>query len=422
MQSSTLLRLLQLTWRSPVFGDAYPATVLTRTSAITQQIEEVHVRFLARLEPILKQGMPTESAADVQEIMRQIAPKSTAFCSAIAAGEIRDVERLCAAAVSIALVYWADQSMDRGDEAMMAAVRSLSGPPLNGHSVNGNGNHAANGSLKSMDLVARARWRAVRHIEQEVIQLSRPEDTPVLLDCVFQETLQHEARMRELSQLYLHQGDAAFWDAYADEIANLSIINGAFIYVTSAIYAIYRRHQPRLPGLVEIFSQPALMAVLRGPGNAAIRVFDDLGDRHIDQGLHPEWGEFYLNLFNQPHPRLLRAFLIQAGMDDEQQRQSVLAAFQAGGRVSQTYITEMFKELVRDQLMKLPPPVWQRYRTFLTLSKRVIEAGYVNTLGDKALAGTAPLQSKEQSQIERRDREENPSGLYFYSHSRPPEK
>jgi hypothetical protein len=399
MQSSTLLRLLQLTWRSPVFGDAYPATILTRTSAITQQIEEVHVRFLARLEPILKQGMPYASAAEVQEIMRQIAPKSTAFCSAIAAGEIRDVERLCAAAVSIALVYWADQGMDRGDEAMLAAVRSLNGNgshSTNGHSANGSSN---NGSAKSLHPLAQSRLAAVQRIHEEVTRLSRPEDTPVLLDCVFHETLQHEARMRELSQLYLVQASPVFWDTYADEIARLSIINGAFIYVTSAIYSIYRLHQqpgyPLLPPLVEIFNQPALMTVLRGAGNAAIRVFDDLGDRHIDQGQYPEWGEFYLNIFNQPDTRLVRSFLRQAGMDDEHCRQSVLAAFRAGGRVSHTYITEVFKELVRDQLAQLPPPIWKRYRTFLTLSKRVIEAGYVNTLGDIALAGTAPLQVKE---------------------------
>jgi len=397
MQSSTLLRLLQLTWRSPVFGDAYPATILTKTGAITQQIEEVHQRFLTRLEPILKQGMPYASAAEVQEIMRQIGPKSTAFCSAIAAAEIHDVERLCAAAVSIALVYWADQSMDRGDEAMMAAVHSLNSQASNGNSDYSMNSYSYNGPSKFMDPAASvdevyaARRRAVRQIEQEVIRLSRPEDMPVLLDCVFHETLQHEARMRELSQLYLRQAGSNFWDTYAEEIARLSIINGAFIYVTSAIYAIYRLHQPHLPPLVEIFNQPAMMVALRGAGNAAIRVFDDLGDRHIDQGHYPEWGEFCLNIFNQPHPRLLRAFLLRAGMDDAHLHESVLAAFQAGGRVSQTYIIEAFKELVRDQVMKLPPPIWQRYRTFLTLSKRVIEAGYVNTLGDKALAGTAPL-------------------------------
>lgn len=382
MQSSTLLRLLQLTWRSPVFGDAYPTSVITRTSIVTSQIEEIHTRFLSRLEPVLRGGMPDASAAEVQEIIRQIAPKSTAFCSAIAAGEVHDVERLCAAAVSIALVYWADQSMDRGDEAMIAAVQALS----NRTHVNGNGH------LPLQDPLAQARWEAVRQIEQEVLCLSRPEDTPVLLDCVFRETLQHEARMRELSQLYLQQGEnSSFWDDHAEEVAHLSIINGAFIYVTSAIYSIYRWQRPQLPALEEIFSQQAIMTAFRGTGNAAIRVFDDLGDRLIDQGLLPEWGEFYLNIFNQPDPRLIRPFLLEAGVTDPELRESLLAAFKAGGRVSEAYISRVFQDLVRNQVVQLPAPIWKRYGTFLTLGKRVIEAGYVNTMGDNALAGTAPL-------------------------------
>jgi len=68
--------------------------------------------------------------AQVQLWMRQLVPKSTAFCALIAAGEIEKVEAVAEIGVSIALIYWTDHAMDRGDRAMMEAIHRYVQPFL----------------------------------------------------------------------------------------------------------------------------------------------------------------------------------------------------------------------------------------------------------------------------------------------------
>lgn len=383
MHTNKLIELLRQTWASPVFGDSYPVVAAdgVTLAKIVNQVKEVHHHFVTELKPILARGMPEATTAQVAMIVHQIASKSTAFCAAIAAGEIHDVQRLCAAAVSIALVYWADQSMDRGDEAMLTAVGRLGhgGSPLTSTAY-----ADLTHSLTDLEL---ARLTAVQQIEAQLQRLSRSEDISILARCVFHDTLSQEARFRELSQYYLVEADDQwFWATHADEVARLSIENGALIYVTAAIYAIYRHHRPELPGLREIFGNEAVMSLLNGPCNAAIRVFDDLGDRYVDSGAYPEWGEFSLNVFNHPNPRFLHTFLHRSGIEDRRARTEIVGAFILGGADYDAYIVRVFVELVRERMSRLPAAIWQRYGTFLALAKRVVEAGYVNTLGDMALA------------------------------------
>lgn len=380
MKSSTLVHLLHLTWSSPVFGNAYPKHVSIHTASSLKQVETLYSHLMNSLEPILAQGMPMASSEEVDEIILQIAPKCTAFCPAIAAGEIDDVERLSAAAVSLALICWADQSMDRGDDAMLAAVKMLN-KGVQDRPIMG---------LRALTAEVHARLNGLRWIEHSVESLSRPEDTAILLQCVYEDTLQNEARMRDLSRQFalqvLRRNGADFWQMHAEEVARLSIVDVALIYVTATIYAVYRYHHPDLPRLYEVFNEPAIMDVMRGPCNAMIRVFDDFGDRQIDDGYHPAWGEFNLNIFNQPHPQLVEAFLKAAGIQDERVFKSVQTAFRTGSRISWAYIIQVFADLVRDRLSNLPAPLWERFEVFLTLARRMIETGYVNMLGDIELA------------------------------------
>jgi hypothetical protein len=380
MQYHKLIELLNQTWSSPLFANSYPRLTPNNTVLILRHIKKIHTQFVAALEPLLVRSMPDATNGSVPEVMGQISAKSTAFCAAIAAGDIDDTDRLCAAALSIALVYWVDQSMDRGDQAMLTAV----------HALKQNGLRPSR-QQPALSPVAAARFDALRALETEVAQLSRPEDLSILLQTVFADTLIQEARVWELSQHYLtYTHKNQFWTKYADEMARLSITNGALIYVTAVIYAIYRWHRPDLPPLSEIFDQKPIIDLMQGPCNAAIRVYDDLGDRHVDSGAYPQWGGFYLNIFNQSHPAYLSRFLYHAHVHNRQGVYALMAAFRAGEARSNRYIVDYFSNMLRQRMAALPPPIWQQYGTFLTLAKRVLEAGYVNTMGDMNLAANAP--------------------------------
>jgi hypothetical protein len=90
---------------------------------------------------------------------------------------------------------------------------------------------------------------------------------------------------------------------------------------------------------------------------------------------------------------LLRAFFREAKILDTVQQESLLAAFQAKTPEADQLITETFLRHVRDHIayLKVEWDLAPRYSVFLRLAQRVMEAGYVNYLGDIALAGTRQL-------------------------------
>src|SRR5437899_1206822 len=122
--SAKLELLLRLIWSSPVFGDSFPPNV-ARPMMVLSQMETLYPSFVNTLGPVLAQAMPLLSAVEIDKLVKQVASVVVLSCTAIAAGEIADTERLRAAATVISLVYWADQSMDVGDEVMLAAVPLL---------------------------------------------------------------------------------------------------------------------------------------------------------------------------------------------------------------------------------------------------------------------------------------------------------
>lgn len=380
MKSATLFRLLQMTWHSPIFHDAYPPELINDSHRVLDLIEAVHNRFVVEFKRVLEQALPHAPETEIDELIRQVAPKTTAFCAAIPAGELDDLPRLSAAAVAIATSYWADQSMDRGDEAMLTAVRMLNNPA------------AEPAITRSLTHVIRNRLTALRQIELNARRLARPEDVPTVVRCIGHDVLLNQAFMRDLSRRYMMEGGGmAFWQAQAETIAELTVADAGLPSALTPIYAIYRHYRPELPSLAEIYAQPELVTALR-VCNATVRIFDDFGDRQIDEGRFAEWGSFNLNLFNQSNPQWLRAFMRQALLTDPEQQEALVAAFQRKDRVSDTYITQRFVRHLREHLAGVVAgPLGVRYGAFLTLAKRVMEAGYVNSIGDIALAGTSQL-------------------------------
>src|SRR5690606_28356296 len=138
------------------------------------------------------------------------------------------------------------------------------------------------------------------------------------------------------------------------------------ILLTCLLYSIYRQHDAELPTLAEIFREPHLILPIKNAGGSAMRVFDDLGDRRTDDGHTPDWGGFCINLFNQPNPLRVRAFMHQAGIYDQETIDDIQDALASKEPENQVYVVEFFAKWVKKEIERIPPRVQDKFATFLT--------------------------------------------------------
>jgi hypothetical protein len=369
-QTTKLRFLLRSLWQSPLFGDSFPPM---DEQAFLLQFQSMVPAFVEKLVPVLRVGLPDATDEEIDDLVGQLTPKSLAFCAGIAAGEIEDTERLLQAALIMALVYWVDQSMDRGDEMMLLAVQRME------HS----------GSF-DLPVPALSRWNVLQHMQALIRQVVQdPQDTPYAMQAIL-EVLKAEARMREFSKnLQGSQHPEKFWQIYSQDVVKNSILSG-LMTVTTLIYSLYHQSYPSLPSLSEALSCPILTRLIDTTLNAAVRVFDDAGDWKIDAGLHREWGIFTINLFNQANETFYAQFLESSGLKPEDQfyRQTEDAFHQplATRRVA---VVKIYVELVRHQVVSIPESVYKKYEIFLTVLRRVMEAALVTMAGDIFLAETS---------------------------------
>lgn len=354
-------------WRSSIFGDAFPEVA---APSLFQQFESIYHKLGTQFTEILTHSMPEAPEALIHDYVLQIAPKTTAFSVAISAGEVEDATLLQQIALIVALNYWADHVLDRGDQAMAEALDHYLAEPA--HPPKGN-------------RTVRARWEGLMAMEAHIRRLALPEDVPLILHYLRHETVAKQVEWHRYSLEYLSHRGLPWQHTHLRDIVACSIRNSGLITVATIIYAAYRRQDPQLPSLEAICKQPALLPPLQGPCQAVIRVFDDVGDREIDSGALPHWGEFSLNLFNHSDPRLIDEFLFQAGFENSTERQLLGDAFLSTSLLSQVHIIQSFIKLANEQMGTIPEPLWQRYQIFLTLCKRLLEAGYVNAVGDQML-------------------------------------
>jgi hypothetical protein len=376
--SNNLAKLLQTMWSSPVFGNAYNPAQLPHTINL---VEATYLQFATKFRPILQQGLPHNRTEDIDKLVFEIAPKSVAFCSAIAS-DIWDPNRLSSATLCIALSYWADQYMDDGDVAMIAASEWVVQQYLNPTTTS---------PFEQLHSIVKNRVRALWWIIKVVEELSLPEDKDILMHWVVKEGLGGSAKIADYNRNYLLMGDDnEFWQSYATETARVGVDGVGLILLTSLLYCIYRQHDSSLPALAEIFREPRLILPIKNAGGAAMRVFDDLGDRQTDDGHTPDWGGFCINLFNQPNPQRVRSFMHQAGIYDEEMIDDIQSALASREPQNQVYVVQFFARWVKKEIERIPPGVKDKFATFLTLSTRVIEAGYINIIGDIALVDPDP--------------------------------
>jgi len=376
MQQKILMRLLEATWKSPVFGNSFHAEASLKSEAVTRMIEALTKGFSTELYAYIRPAC-SASDAETRAIVDQIAPKTVSFCPALTAGELDDMPRLQAVAVAIGLMYWADQTMDRGDEAMPYAIGMF-----------GQARPTIPAKLRQK---AKAQATALQGIINKVQFFARPEDAAFVLDCFDRQVLLNEVSLDQLSTAYQKATNkAAFLEVHAAKIAHYMIEDAGFPSVSSSLYAIYRQHDPDLPPLREIYNRPELANLLQ-LCNAVVRVADELGDWETDAGNHPEWGKFCVNLFNQACPALLRTFFAKAYIPSAMQAEleELFMLFRDNAKTRPVHgeqIMEIFFGHVAKCITDLPPTMQQRYACYITLCKRVLEIGYVNRIGDIALA------------------------------------
>lgn len=370
MQDEVLQKLLQATWSAPVFGDSFNNGA--KAQVVVDQINQIHNGAAEDLAGYIGLGEPKLKQVQVNNIVKQIIPKTISFCPALAAGEITDTAKLRSVAVAIGLMYWGDQSTDRGDKNMALAIKALQSKEIN------------------LPNEAQPKLNALSHIRTQIGKFAKPEDIDIVYDCFVGQVLLNEVKLSELSYQYLLATDKpTFLETHAWQIAKLMVVDAGFPSVSSSLYAIYRWQNPDLPSLPQLYSEPEITKLLQ-ICNAVVRAADELGDWQMDSGQNSEWGIFTINLFNQAHPKLVEEFLKMAYIKPTKRLVNAFVDFHrdaASRRRCGEFIMSALFDHVKSHIKNLPLNIKDRHKLYITLCKRVLEIGKVNQLGDVALAG-----------------------------------
>ncbi|HEV7454529.1 MAG TPA: hypothetical protein VGO07_04695 [Candidatus Saccharimonadales bacterium] len=379
-----LEHFLKATWESPVFGDTFPkAHGRSRLAWARRQLADIAAAIAPELIEKVSAGMPELDRRSVEKIVSgEIIPKTLAFCPALTIGELNDIPRLSAVAVAVGLMYWGDQTLDRGDTAMAEAIMLL-----------GSSNAQAEAKVSKK---ARLRYGALRHIQEKTDALARPEDAPFVLACFYDQVLHNEVAMQKLSLDYVVSDKApAFLTKHGRRVAEITTVSAGFPSISSSLYAIYRQHEPSLPPLAEIYGNPAMTNLLQ-TCNVVVRLWDELGDWMMDSGYDPRKGEFVINPFNQYDSSCVQRFCELAFIADAGQVAAIQQAFagfhdsEAARQEHGAYILKTLRDHIRHYMKNLPAAIRTDFELYIRLCKRVMEIGYVNRIGDINLSKDSP--------------------------------
>ena len=362
-----------------MFGDAFGDPRSLRLDLAREQMAELQDPFTASLSTCLAEGMPEWDRSIIADIVgRQILPKRVAFGPALTVGEIDDLPRLSAFSTAVGLMYWGDQTMVRGDLAMAQAIQLLESEDAL--------------PCAAISPLAVARLHGLQHIETQISRFAKPEDVPIVLDCFYNQVLIRESRVQQLSRDFLKTDSRpAFLAAHAEYFAHLMTVTAGLPSISSSLYAMYRHHTDILPSLPAVYKNPLMRNILQ-VCNVTVRIWDELGDWKMDSGAIPEKGVFTLNPCNQYHPSIVRYLCRLAGLQQPQKiaaLQESFAAFHESdtSRLAHTErILGITLQHIRDYMAHVYSKVPQQFRHYFTLCKRVVEIGYVNRVGDIALA------------------------------------
>ncbi|HSE29276.1 MAG TPA: hypothetical protein VLA77_01690 [Candidatus Saccharimonadales bacterium] len=369
MQSDILVKLLNQTWSSPVFGDSF---INVNQKAVIAQIKQITNGVKNDLTKIIGMGMPELTQDQVNEIVGQIVPKTVSFCPALTAGEITDTKKLQAAATAIGVMYWGDQTMDRGDMSMPFALKRLGGQNVD--------------VPAEIRYLVEARLEALRQIEAQIAFFAKSEDVEIVLSCFVEQVLANEVKLHELSLRYLRaQNKDKFITSNAKEIARLMVVDAGFPSVSSSLYAIYRHENARLIPLSQLYADMQITTLLQ-ICNAVVRAADEFGDWKMDRGHDAKWGIFVINLFNQANHALINEFLSLAEIKPTLQITDAFLNFAENREKNGAFLMKVFFDHIKEHIKNLPEHTAKKNEHYILLCKRVLEIGKVNELGDIELS------------------------------------
>jgi hypothetical protein len=388
--ATQLAQYVEATLASPVMGDTFerrPGDV----AEIAQQLGHIATISGPELVQYTREGMGWDEPTAKHVVYREVMNKVLAFYAALGLTDRRikgsaHLRRLAAGATGTAIMYIDDQSMDRGDAEAQEATRLLGITQP----------HELTGTDKTTQKI-RARLGMLGHIAEKVDEFARLEDAPYVLDCFNNQVLHNEVRTQDLSRAYLESGrNPAFIAGHARELAEIATTSAGFPCVSRGVYATYRGHDESLGApLAEIQAHP-VMQEAEQVWNTVVRIWDELGDWEMDSGKFPKKGIFVINPFNQYDPAFVQRFCELALLKNEEQVagiQQAFAEFHTSDAARQThgaYILETLRTHVRDYTNalqdKLTPQLRERFGLYIDISKRVLEIGYVNKIGDIALS------------------------------------
>lgn len=385
-QAEMLQKLITAAYEGPVFGRgvSFAPETVERLPVIQAQIVAIADICNKELYATVQTGMPEYDELNIKRLLGEIAPKSVSFCPALAAGELTgddNTRRLAGAAGAIGTMYFADQTMDRGDEAMVLAIERLCGQspvvPAN------------------LEDAVTARLLALQDMKKHIDSFALPEDAPYVLECYDEQVLKNEVGLHRLSADYLEctaDEQETFLGTHGAEAANFMVADAGLPSVSAALYSIYRANDSSLPPLSAVHGD-SMMRLLLQTCNAVARIGDEVGDWQVDAGQDKDWGVFSINPFNQYHPKFIARLCELAGITDSSMVDSLQHSFKNfhnSDAMREQYTREIpavFFAHARETFEKLPQEFIKKYGLYINLCRRVLEISQVNMMGDRALAG-----------------------------------
>lgn len=347
-------------FKGSVFGKELDISKIP-PNRLTKLFQETYRHSAEVLRPLAQY-----QAQLVEHILDKTILKSVALISALAYELLLDLDTangLEKAGAAMALVQIADHLMDRGDRKMVKAIERY----FSGHT--------------SDDDEIQARIAILEGIAKLASQTSHDEGQFVSDSML--EILRDEMAVYKLSKRYASFADEAskqsFLDKYASEIVNLSIRNVGLRPATYMIYSCYRRHVTGFPSLKEVIAHETIEPLIQY-GEWAIRLWDDFGDQELDASQRFYTNSYIINPFVEKDEGLLATYL--QVIKDQADYSELFKAMAAND--------ELIKTLLASKLVNisavLPEQVENDYWIYLTVLRRVIEAGYVNSKGDEAVS------------------------------------
>lgn len=371
------------------FESAFPVLDTAGHEAISDQTHEIARELGRQLYGVLRTAFSAEEASDrrIMEKARAIVPKASVFCPALTAHELptdEDTKYLTSAALAISLMYAADETMDQGDAAMPLAIFQRYDDA------------ETTIPTELTETVAR-RTKILEAMEATVQSFTAPEDVDRVTKDYTHLVLLNEARLQVLSNEFLALPEMQkpdFLDRHVVAIGKMAVADAGVQSVVDSLYQGYRRHDPNLPSLDEIYGNGDVQDWMQ-EANAAARLGDEKGDQPVDAGLHPELGAFSINPFNQHHPLFVETLCRQAHMN-QQQITEVTQAFETFHKSTDNavrdqqaeHVTDVFFKHIHDRSFELRSNLPPKYHKFIDLGMRTLVISVVNMKwGEAKLAG-----------------------------------